>query len=232
MKLERNRYNINPLRIAAAPMQLSSYTAMPPSIVSDISKAGIDSAEEQEPVLSDEASTMPSSSSGSAAEDHDTPRAKMPSPASAAGTSSGKEKSGTGAMEVKASFADRYVAEMADPSTMRRYESFAEQHRELLSSERAEIKDRMPEELLEAESVERSVEDVAALLGEFSRILQSQSEVLEEVHTDSSAATGLVRGAEEQLDLTIERSKASQRTMIVVVLGLGFLLLLLDYITP
>jgi hypothetical protein len=138
----------------------------------------------------------------------------------------------TQGVQVAAAFADRYVAEVADPASVRRYQAFAEQHSELLSSERAGIKDRLPEDLVVAESVERSVEDVSALLGEFSRILQSQSEVLDEVHTHSSAATGLVRGAEEQLDLTLERSKASQRTMIIVVIGLAFLLLLLDYITP
>lgn len=129
-------------------------------------------------------------------------------------------------------FAERYVSEVAQPKQMRQYQTFFEEHKELLANENKELHDKFSEELDEAQLIERSVQSVAYLLSDFSKILERQGEGIEDVNTDSKAASAFVQSADEQLHLTIERSKSSQRNMVIVTIGLSVLLLLLDFLTP
>jgi hypothetical protein len=129
-------------------------------------------------------------------------------------------------------FSERYIAEIVAPKKMALYENFANNHKKLLSLENKELQLKFSEELLEAQNIEKSVMEVSSLLNEFSRILELQSDGLTEIHKDTQDTASFVKEAESQLDLTIERSKSSQKNMVFVTLGLAFLLLLLDYLTP
>ena len=112
------------------------------------------------------------------------------------------------------------------------YVGFAEQHKKLLERENRELRERFSEELLEAEEVEKSVQSIAVLMSEFSRMISVQSSDVDFVHQSAKSSTEFVKETEMQLDLTIDRSKSSQRNMIIVTLGLAILLLILDYLTP
>ena len=129
-------------------------------------------------------------------------------------------------------FADRYVSEVAPPKQLQVYVGFAEQHKKLLERENRELRERFSEELLEAEEVEKSVQSIAVLMSEFSRMISVQSSDVDFVHQSAKSSTEFVKETEMQLDLTIDRSKSSQRNMIIVTLGLAILLLILDYLTP
>lgn len=140
------------------------------------------------------------------------------------------EKADDFAQKVK--FSERYESEIANPKQMKQYKDFFEEHKELLVLENKELHEKFSEELAEAQSIEKSVQSIAYLLSDFTRILEQQNENIEDVHTDSKATSAFVHGADEQLLLTIERSKSSQRNMVIVTIGLSILLLLLDYLTP
>jgi hypothetical protein len=129
-------------------------------------------------------------------------------------------------------FADRYVSEVAPPKLLQTYVGFAEQHKQLLERENKELRDRFSEELLEAEEVEKSVQSIAMLMSEFSRMISTQSSDVDFVHQSAKSTADFVKETEAQLDLTIDRSKSSQRNMIIVTVGLAVLLLILDYLTP
>jgi hypothetical protein len=142
------------------------------------------------------------------------------------------ESSVKNGVDVSSKFSDRYVSEVALPKQMDKYQQFYDDHKELLVNENKELNEKFSEELDEAQNIERSVQSIAYLLNDFSRILEQQSDGVEEVHTDSRATSAFVREADAELSLTIERSKSSQRNMVFVTVGLALLLLLLDYFTP
>ena len=129
-------------------------------------------------------------------------------------------------------FAERYVSEVALPKQMATYKNFYEEHSELLSIENKELNEKFSSDLDEARLVERSVQSISHMLNDFSRILEEQSDHLNDVKEDSGATTTFIQDADRELLVTIERSKSSQRNMVIVTLGLSILLLILDYLTP
>lgn len=129
-------------------------------------------------------------------------------------------------------FSERFSSDIAHPKKMAEYESFAESHRKLLERENKELNEKFSEELEQAHDIESSVASVASLLNDFSRLLEKQSVDIVDIHEDSKTTSNFVKDAEAQLVLTIERSKSSQRNMVIVTIGLSLLLLLLDFLTP
>lgn len=130
------------------------------------------------------------------------------------------------------SFAERYESEIAPPSKMKEYESVAANHKAALLKETRQLRDKFSEEMQEANKMEQTVVGISGMLEEFVRILQLQSDSIEDVHGASKAATKHVEDTSEQLLLTIERSQSHQRTMVLLTVVLGLLLLLLDFLTP
>lgn len=140
------------------------------------------------------------------------------------------DKSCSGAERMK--FSERYTSDIAAPKQMKQYQIFFEARKELFANENKDLREKFSEELHEAESIEQSVQSIATLLSDFSAILEKQSDSMDDVLVDSKTTSAFVSGADEQLRLTIDRSKSSQRSMVIVTIGLSILLLLLDYLSP
>lgn len=73
---------------------------------------------------------------------------------------------------------------------------------------------------------------VFEMLNQFIGLLKDQEEVIVEVHESSKTATQHVRETDEQLLLTIERSKNYQRSTVMVIVIMAVFLLVLDAMTP
>lgn len=130
------------------------------------------------------------------------------------------------------SFAERYESEIAPPSKMREYDDLATKHKAILLKETQQLREKFSEEMQEANKMEQTVMGISNMLEEFVRILQLQSDSIEDVHGASKAATKHVEDTSDQLLLTIERSQSHQRAMVSLTIVLALLLLLLDYLTP
>ena len=130
------------------------------------------------------------------------------------------------------SFVDRYEAEIAPPVRLKEYQAIARKHKEVLLRESKDLQSQYSEDLKEAHKMETTVGHISRLLTEFVQILQAQRDSVDEVHTAGKQATDLVKDTDHELQLTIERSESHSRTMTLLAVGLAFLLLLLDYVTP
>jgi len=129
-------------------------------------------------------------------------------------------------------FADRYTSEIAAPSKMKEYNSFASKHREALLAESKQMSEKFSDDLQEAMQIEHTITGVFDMLNEFVSVLRTQAEMVEDVHDASKAATAHVQETDEQLLLTVQRSKSFQVTTVAFIVGLAFFLLILDALTP
>jgi len=129
-------------------------------------------------------------------------------------------------------FAGRYEGLIAPAAQLKQYESLASSHKSALLKEAKLMHVRYGEDLQNTRKLESSVNSVGNLMTEFANILASQSENLEEVHTEGTAATAHVTASAEELQLTIDRSESSANNIVLLSVGLAFLLLFLDFITP
>jgi t-SNARE complex subunit (syntaxin) len=130
------------------------------------------------------------------------------------------------------SISDRYDGEIASMSKMKQYEKVGDSYKNLLLKEAKDLSGQFSEDLQEAHKIEGSVEQISALLSEFSRIVQSQSHKVESIYDSGEAATGLVKQTDKEMQLTIDRSKNYQWNMVFLSVFLGVLLLVIDWITP
>lgn len=130
------------------------------------------------------------------------------------------------------SFAERYSAEIAPPSKMKEYNDFALKHKEALLAESRQLSDKYDEDMLSASKAERTVAGLFEMLNEFIAVVRAQESLVEDVHDASKAATSHVLGTDEQLVLTLQRSKSYQASTVGLIVGLAFFLLLLDALTP
>ena len=129
-------------------------------------------------------------------------------------------------------FAERYTAEVAPPSKLRDYEQFAMQHRNELFAESKQLSEKYSEELEEATRIEQTASSIASMMNEFVYILRSQSILVEDVHESSKMATQHVKDTDEQLLLTLDRSKTYRTSMILLIIGMAAFLLFLDFVHP
>lgn len=129
-------------------------------------------------------------------------------------------------------FSARYTAEVAPPSKLRDYEQFAMQHRNELFAESKQLSEKYSEELEEATRIEQTAASIASMMNEFVFILRSQSILVEDVHESSKMATQHVKDTDEQLLLTLDRSKTYRTSMIVLIIGMAAFLLFLDFVHP
>jgi len=129
-------------------------------------------------------------------------------------------------------FATRFSSEVAAPKKLKEYEEFASKHKASLLAESKQLSEKFSENLQTAMSVERSVVGVFDMLNQFIGLLKDQEEVIVDVHDSSKTATQHVKETDEQLLLTIERSRNYQRSTVMLVVIMSILLLLLDAMTP
>ena len=130
------------------------------------------------------------------------------------------------------SFASRYEGEIGPPSKIVEYSNIAKSHRTELLKETKYLQQKFSHDLQQANDIEKTVNSISNMLGEFVRILQSQSGTVEDAHTTSKAATHNITQTADELLLTIERSQSHQRNIVIITILLALLLLFLDFVTP
>ena len=135
-------------------------------------------------------------------------------------------------LQVADGFSDRYESELGPPKKLKEYQRFVAKHKDALLVENKQLKAKFSEDLIAAESIEGKVADISGMLSEFGRLLQSQSESVQDMHGTSKEATEHVQQTDDELLTTIERSKSYQRNIFVAIVVLAFILLLLDFMTP
>jgi len=155
-----------------------------------------------------------------------------PSKPSATATISEKKEPAVIVNEIPKSFASRYEGELGPPSKIAEYSNIAKSHRIELLKETKYLRQKFSHDLQQANDIEKTVNSISNMLGEFVRILQSQSGTVEDAHTTSKAATRNITQTADELLLTIERSQSHQRNIVVITILLALLLLFLDFITP
>lgn len=135
-------------------------------------------------------------------------------------------------MDAHNTFVERYESEIAPPSKMKEYQQFAAKHKESLLAESKQLSEKYDEDLNAAQNAERAVTGLFEMLNEFLTVMRTQEGLVENVHDASKSATSHVKETDEQLLLTIQRSKSYQMSTVGLILGLAFFLLLLDAVTP
>mmetsp|Transcript_27813 Transcript_27813/g.26633 ORF Transcript_27813/g.26633 Transcript_27813/m.26633 type:complete len:353 (-) Transcript_27813:288-1346(-) len=129
-------------------------------------------------------------------------------------------------------FVDRYESEIAPPKKLNEYKSLGVKHKDLLLKETKKLQLNYSKDMIETNKMEATVIKISNLLYEFVSILQTQREGVDEVNQTGKVSIDLVKETDVELMLTISRSENSLKSMIILTVGLGFILLLLDFITP
>jgi hypothetical protein len=133
---------------------------------------------------------------------------------------------------VQQSFVDRYESEIAPPKQLKEYQELGLKHKKLLLKESKSLQVQYSTDLLETSKMEITVTKISNLLLDFVTILQGQREQVDDVNQCGKITLDFVKDTDDELSLTIQRSESHQRSMVLLTVGLGLLLLLLDYITP
>lgn len=129
-------------------------------------------------------------------------------------------------------FAQRYIDEVAPRGKMLEYEAVAVKQKEVLVKEARLLKVRYSEDIQESQKMERTMNNITSMIGEFVQLVESQSVNVDTIGEVTKDTTASVKNADAELLLTLERSQSHQWSMIAFILGMAFLLLLLDALTP
>jgi len=149
----------------------------------------------------------------------------------ATGAGSGQGKT-TKSTVLDLDFVSRYEAEIASPQRIKEYANIATQHKESLLKETTVLRSQFDSQLTVAEGMEHNIEGVSSMLSEFLQIIETQTDQILDIRDVSKEATSSVTKTSDELDLTITRNQSYQTNMVVMIVGLAFLLLVLDFITP
>ena len=133
---------------------------------------------------------------------------------------------------INQSFVDRYESEIAPPKQLKEYHELGIKHKKILLKESQTLRVQYSSDLLEATKMEKTVQHVSNMLIEFVNILQGQRDNVDDVNSCGKATLEFVKDTDGELALTIQRSESHSKSMMFLTVGLAFLLLLLDYITP
>ena len=71
--------------------------------------------------------------------------------------------------------------------------------------------------------MEKTVHGITGMLGDFVKLVEDQSESIEDVNMEGKTATKTVQDTEKDLSLTLERSKSHRWTMIIAIMILSLL---------
>ena len=134
--------------------------------------------------------------------------------------------------EVKNSLAERLESEITTFSKMKEYEDIANKQKEDLFKENKRMRVKFSEGVQEAKNLERKISGISNMISEFLQILQSQSESVLDIHSNSKEATTQVKQTEGELKLTIDRTKSTTNMLISIILVFTLLLLLIDFFSP
>ena len=129
-------------------------------------------------------------------------------------------------------FSERYVADVASSAKIEEYKSIVESQRQQLFAEAENMRERFSEEALQAEKVGENVAEISSALGDFLEILAVQTDDIEDINAAAEGTHDHVKVAETELTTTVERTKSSNLTMALFLIGMAVLLLLIDFFTP
>lgn len=146
--------------------------------------------------------------------------------------SSSSSTSTTSSQLPKPSFSERYQSEIAPPIKMKEYEQFASKYKEELLYESKQMTIKYHEELQETYNMESTITSLYSMMNDFITVLQSQEDIIIDIHDTSKKTTTYVKETDKELILTIDRSKSYQMTIVSMIIGLSLFLLLLDSLTP
>ena len=147
--------------------------------------------------------------------------------------SSASKPDAKGASEAQSdTFAQRYIDEIAPQSKMREYEAVAVKQKEVLVKEARQLKVRYSEDIQESQRMERTMNNITSMISEFVQLIESQTVYVDAIGEVSQDTTASVKSADAELLLTLERSQSHQWSMIGFILGMAFLLLVLDFLSP
>lgn len=149
------------------------------------------------------------------------------------GEASASKPDAKGASEAQSdTFAQRYIDEIAPQSKMREYEAVAVKQKEVLVKEARQLKVRYSEDIQESQRMERTMNNITSMISEFVQLIESQTVYVDAIGEVSQDTTASVKSADAELLLTLERSQSHQWSMIGFILGMAFLLLVLDFLSP
>lgn len=129
-------------------------------------------------------------------------------------------------------FAQRYIDEIAPQNKMREYEAVAVMQKEVLVKEARQLKVRYSEDIQESQRMERTMNNITSMISEFVQLIESQTVYVDAIGEVSQDTTASVKSADAELLLTLERSQSHQWSMIGFIMGMSFLLLVLDFLSP
>jgi hypothetical protein len=141
-------------------------------------------------------------------------------------------KSNSTADKTPSNFAERFHDEIAPRKKMEEYNQLAQSHKDKLLKESKLLHKKYNEEITQAYHMEHTVGHISALVLEFSRMIESQSEVVQTVEIVTKDVTKSVESTDEELIRTLERSQSHSWNMMILMVVLSFLLLLLHILTP
>lgn len=146
-----------------------------------------------------------------------------------------KEKnaqSKSGLKQLENSFAQRYIDEIATKQKMKEYQSIAVKEKENLLKEAKLLHHKYNVEVIQSQQIENTVMNISSLVGEFATLIQSQTEIVENIGDATDEVTKSVRKADDELLTTVERTQSQQWNMMLVIGIFSVLLLLLHLLTP
>ena len=126
---------------------------------------------------------------------------------------------------------ERYESEITSISKMKEYKEIAKEQKESLFKENKNLKIKFSESLLETKKLEKSVSSVSNMISEFLQILQNQNETVVDMYSNTKDATDQIKQTENELILTIQRTKSHSNNLIGIILFFTVLLIFLDYLS-
>jgi hypothetical protein len=129
-------------------------------------------------------------------------------------------------------FAQRYVDEIAPLKKLREYEDLACKQKEKLLREAVGLHRSFSAQLSASLHMERSVQSISSLAMDFAAMIESQSDVVQEVEGIAKEVAQSVQRTDEELLLALERTQRQQWSMLALMCCLSLLLLLLHVLTP
>jgi t-SNARE complex subunit (syntaxin) len=115
---------------------------------------------------------------------------------------------------------------------MREYEAVAVKQKEVLVKEAKLLKVRYSEDIQESQRMERTMNNIISMISEFAQLIEGQTTNVQNIGEVSLDTTASVKSADAELLLALERSQSHQWSMIGFILGMSFLLIVLDFVTP
>ncbi len=134
--------------------------------------------------------------------------------------------------QLENSFAQRYIDEIATKQKMKEYQSIATKEKENLLKEAKLLHHKYNVEVIQSQQIENTVMNISSLVGEFATLIQSQTEIVENIGDATDEVTKSIKKADDELLSTVERTQSQQWNMMIVISIFTTLLLLLHILSP